>query len=225
MHRLRLGPRGPRQRVIDRRRLALGQRLLHDDIDHRPVLGVHANQRAVLRRLPHRLEDRGVIDHQHVGIRHEQLEAGHALAHQVVHVFEARIGQIGHDHVQTVVDARLALGLLPPCVERRAHLRTARLNSKVHDRRRPANRRCPRPSLKIVCRVGPAERHIEMRVRIDAAGQQQQPRRVHNGCRRIRRNVGAHVFNHAPVDQHIGTNRGIRAHDVSVLNQGLRHKN
>ena len=81
--------RGPRERVIDGRGFALGQRLLHDHVDHRAVLGVHADERAVLRRLPQRLEDRGVVDHQHVGIGHEELEAGHALADHVVHVFEA----------------------------------------------------------------------------------------------------------------------------------------
>ena len=53
-----------------------------------------------------RLEDGGIIHHQHVGIGHEQLEAGHAFAHHVVHVFEAGLAQIGDDHVQPVVDAR-----------------------------------------------------------------------------------------------------------------------
>ena len=91
MHRLGLGARRPRERVIDGRGLALGQRLLHDDVDDRAVLGVHADQRAVLRRLLHGLEDGGVVDHQHVGIGHEELEAGHAFAHQVVHVFEAGV--------------------------------------------------------------------------------------------------------------------------------------
>ena len=93
MHGLSLGLRGPRERVIDGRGLALGQRLLHDHVDHRAVLRVHADQRAILRRLLQRLEDRGVVHHQHVGIGHEELEAGHALAHHVVHVFEARVGR------------------------------------------------------------------------------------------------------------------------------------
>ena len=53
MHRLGLGHGGPRQRVIDRRRLALGQRLLNNDIDYRSVFRMHADQRAILRRLPH----------------------------------------------------------------------------------------------------------------------------------------------------------------------------
>ncbi len=109
-------------------------------------------ERAVLRRLPQRLEDRGVVHHQHIGIRHEQLEAGHALAHHVVHVFQARISKVRHNHVQPVVDACLALGLLPPGIERRAHLRALRLDGEVHNRRRSANRRGPRARFKIVRR-------------------------------------------------------------------------
>ena len=43
-------------------------------------------------------------------------ERGHALAHHVVHVFEARISKVRDDHVQSVVDARFPFGLLPPRV-------------------------------------------------------------------------------------------------------------
>ena len=42
---------GPRERVIDRRGLAFGQRPLHDHVDDAAVFGVHADQRAVLRGL------------------------------------------------------------------------------------------------------------------------------------------------------------------------------
>ena len=174
MHGFRLGLRGPGERVIDGRGLALGKRLPHDDIDYRPVLRVHADQRAVLCCLAHRLEDGCVVDHQHVGIGHEELEAGHALAHHVVHVFEARVGQIGDDHVQAVVDAGLALGLLPPRIERGAHFGSARLDREIDNRRRPADGRGPRAGFKIVGGIGAAKGHVEMRVRVDAAGEQQQ---------------------------------------------------
>ena len=49
MHGFGLGDGGPRERVIDGRGPAFGQRPLHDDVDHAAVLGVHADQRAVLR--------------------------------------------------------------------------------------------------------------------------------------------------------------------------------
>ena len=51
MHGFGFGQRRARERVIDRRGLAFGQRLLHDHVDHAAVLGVHADQRAVLRGL------------------------------------------------------------------------------------------------------------------------------------------------------------------------------
>ncbi len=185
---------------------------------------MHANQRAILRRLPHRLEDRRVVDHQHVGVSHEQFEAGHALAHHVVHVFEACVAEVGHDHVQPVVDAGLALGLLPPRIERRAHLRPARLDGKIDNRRRPANcgRACP--GLKIIGGVRPAERHVEMGMRIDAARQHQQSGSINNSFRRARRDPRTNFLDDRSVDQQIGLYRRVGIHDGSVLNENRRHK-
>ena len=84
------------------------------------------------------------------GIGHEQLEAGDAFAHHVVHVFEAGVAQIGDDHVQAVVDAGLAFGLLPPGVERVAHLRAARLDGEIDDGGGAAERRGARAGFEIV---------------------------------------------------------------------------
>ena len=41
---------------------------------------MHADERAVLRGLLQRLEDGGVVDHEHVGVGHEEFEAGDAFA-------------------------------------------------------------------------------------------------------------------------------------------------
>ncbi len=223
MHRLGLGLGGPRQHVMDRRGLSLSQCLLHNHVNHRPVLGVHADERAVLRRLAQRFEDGAVIDHEHVGIGHEQLEAGHTLAHHLVHVFETGVRQVGHNHVQPIVDAGLALGLLPPGVERRAHLRPARLDGEVHNRGRSADGRCPRARLKIVRRRSPAEGHVEMRMRVDPARQHKQPRGIHHFVRRARRNAGAHFLDHRAVDQQIRLRAAVGIHNRSVLNQNLGH--
>ena len=89
VHRFGFGGDGTRERVIDGRGLAFGQRALHDHVDHAAVFGVHADQRAVLGGLRERAENGGVVHHQHVRIGHEELETGHAFAHHVVHVFEA----------------------------------------------------------------------------------------------------------------------------------------
>ena len=147
---LGFGDRGTCECVINGRCFSVSQRLLHDDVNDAAVLGVHADERAILRRLLQRLEDGGIIDHQHVGIGHEQLETGHALAHHVVHVFETRRAEVGDDHVQPVVDAGLALGLLPPGVERGAHLCTLRLDGEVDNGRRSADGRGARAGLKVV---------------------------------------------------------------------------
>ena len=116
---------GPREGVIDRRGLAFRQRALHNHVDHAAVLGVHADQRAVLRRARQRLENRGVVHHQDARIRHEQFETRDALGHHRIHIFHAGVGQIGDDHVQPVVDHRAIFRLLPPGIERVAHLRAA----------------------------------------------------------------------------------------------------
>ena len=50
-----LGNGGSSERVIDGRGLALGESLLDDDIDDGAVLGMHADERAVLRCLAHAL--------------------------------------------------------------------------------------------------------------------------------------------------------------------------
>ena len=178
--------------------------LLDDHVNHRPVLGMHADQRAILRGLPHRLENRGIIDHQDVGIGHEQLEAGHTLAHHVVHVFEPRVAKVGHDHVQAVVDASLAVGFFPPRIERRAHLGPTRLNGEVHNRCRPANRSRARARLKIIRGVGPAKRHVEMRMRVDPARQHQQSRSVDHHLRGAGGNGGADFFDNRAINQQIG---------------------
>ena len=78
--------------------------------------------------------------------------------------------QIGDDHVQAVVDAGVAFGLLPPGVERVAHLRAARLDGEIDDGGGAAERRRARAGFEIVGGGGAAERHVEMRVDVDAAG-------------------------------------------------------
>ena len=65
---------------------------------------MQADERAVFGRAPQRLKNRGVVHHQDARIGHEELEAGHAFAHHLVHVLEAGFAEIGDDHVEAVVD-------------------------------------------------------------------------------------------------------------------------
>ena len=223
MHGFSLGLRGPREGVVDGRGLSLGQRLLHDDIDDRAIFGMHANQRAVLGGLAHGLEDSGVVDHERIGIGHEELEAGHAFAHQVVHVFEAGVGQVGDDHVQAVVDAGFALGLLPPGVEGGAHLRSAGLDGEIDNRCGPADGSGPRAGLEVVGGCGAAEGHVEMSVRVDAAGQKQQAGCVDDGLRGRCGDAGADLLDDCAVDEDVGAHGGVGVDYGSVLDEECRH--
>ena len=101
------GGGGARERVIFRRFLPFGQRLLHDHVDGAAVFGVHADQAAIFCRGAERFEDAGVVEHEDAGIGHEEFEAGDAFADQGVHFFELRVGQVGDDAVERVVDRRL----------------------------------------------------------------------------------------------------------------------
>ena len=65
------------------------------------------------------------------------------------------VAQIGDDHVQAVVDAGLAFGLLPPGVERVAHARAARLDGEIDDAGGAAERRGAGAGLEIVGDVVP----------------------------------------------------------------------
>ena len=132
---------------------------------------MHADKRAVARGLRDGLEDSGVVHHQHARIGHEELEAGHAFVDHGVHIFQAGFVQVGHDHVQAVIDGGLVFGLLPPDVERIAHLHAARLDGEIDQRGGAAECRRARAGFEIVAGSGAAERHVQMRVDIDAAGQ------------------------------------------------------
>ena len=96
----RLGHFRPRERVIDRRRVAGRDRPLDEHVDRRPRLGVHANERAQLARAQHRAKDRLVVEHEHAGIGHEHLEAGDALFDDVAHLAEHARRHVGGDHVE-----------------------------------------------------------------------------------------------------------------------------
>ena len=87
-----------------------------------------------------------------------------------VHLGLHLIGQLRDDHVEAVVDHRLAVGLLHPRLERVVQRLAAVLDREVDDRRRPAEGGGDRARLEVVGRRRAAERHVEMRVAVDAAG-------------------------------------------------------
>ena len=131
--------------------LALGDEVGGHDVDRRAVLRVHQDQAAVLAGPEHRAEDRGVVAVEHARVGGEQLEVRDALGDQLVHLGERVVVDVAHDHVEPVVDDRVALGLRVPRVEaRRAGpgpsigRRSRRLTwSRRTPRRASRSRTCP----------------------------------------------------------------------------------
>ena len=128
-----------------------GQRLLHEHVDGGAVLGVHHDQPAVAGRRLHGLQDLPVVGQEDARVGHEQLEAGDALADQLVHRLERVVVDVADDLVEAVVDRAVAAGLLVP--ERdlvlhalaRAPARRSRRSSSCRPRppRGCRSRRCP----------------------------------------------------------------------------------
>ena len=142
--RLALEDRVARDAVVVGVGLAVGDELGRDDVDRRPVLRVHHDQPAVLRGLLHRAEDVVVRAVEHARVRGEQLEVRHALGDERVHLGERVVVDVAHDHVEAVVDDRVALGLRVPRVEARAE--RSRRGTGPRSRRSSWCRRTPRPA-------------------------------------------------------------------------------
>ena len=219
MHRLGFGCGGPRERVINGRRLALRQRAPHDHVDHAAVFGMHADERSIPGRLRERFEDGRVIHHQHARIGHEQFEAGYAFVHHGVHIFQAGFVEIGHDHVQAVIDGSAVFGLLPPDVESVAHLHAARLDGEIDQGSGASEGRRARAGFEIVAGGGTAEGHVEMCVDVDAARQQQHAGRVDHPVGRADRDVGGNLADLFAVDHDVGRERLLGCHHRAVSNE------
>ena len=151
VRRLALEDRVAGDAVADRVGLAGVDGLGGDDVDGHAVLGVHHDQPAVLRGLLHRAEDRAVVAVEDARVGGEELEVGHALVDEGVHLGERVVVDVAHDHVEAVVDDGVALGLRVPGVEALAQALAAPLDGEVDDRswcrRRPRracrSRTCP----------------------------------------------------------------------------------
>jgi hypothetical protein len=162
-------PRRPRQRVIFRLDVLLRQRDLHQLIDHDAVLGMHADERAVLAGLAHGAKDRAVVGQQRARIGHEQLVTGDARIGEAAHLGDALLRHVGDDHVKGVVDRGLALGLAMPVVQRLERGPAARLDRKVDDACGAAIRGRARAGLERIRRSRAAKRQLKVRMRIDPA--------------------------------------------------------
>ena len=169
VRRLALGDGWTRTRMPDRLCLALGERLLDEDVDRVPVLRMHHDERAGSGRHLHRPEERLVVDHHGALVGHEELVRGDALVRELRKVFQRPgVLEIGDPDMEADVDDRLrTLDLLVVVRQRFGKGRAGRLHAEVDQRRRAAERSRHGPGREVVARDGAAERHLEVRVRVD----------------------------------------------------------
>ena len=180
--RLALDFRRARQRVALGAGDALGEIVLLQRRDDVAVLGVHERHRAELGAARERGEHLLVVDHQRALVGHEMLEGGDAVLDDLGHVLAHLVRPIGDAHVVGVVGGG-ELGALVP-VGDRVHQRLAAVgDAEVDDHRRAAGERGVGAAVVIVGGIRAHERHVEMGVRIDAAGHDEAVRRRRAPCR------------------------------------------
>src|SRR5439155_6056004 len=153
------------------RRLAFGQSLLHDHVDGAAVFGVHADHRAGAAGHAQGFEDAAVIEHENAGIRHEELETGDAVADELFHFLKARIGKIGDDAMEAVVGDSFRGCLLHPCVECGAQRLAFVLDREVDESGGTAECGCAGAGLEIIRARSAAERHVQVCVDVNPAGE------------------------------------------------------
>ena len=134
------------------------------------------------------------------------------------HFVEHLLSPPGHRHVVGIIAVRLGR-LVVPHLKRVMQPLPGRRQGKVHHHRRATRQRRARPAFKIVCRISPHERHLEMRMRVNAA-------RHHIAASSIQLIVArqplADLNDFAAFDQNIRLIRQIRRHNGSILNHS-RH--
>ena len=149
-----------------------------------------------------------------------------------VHLLLDAVGQVRDDHVEAVVDRGLALGLLHPGLPGLAQRLALVLDREVDDRRRAAVRRGDRARLEVVGRRRAAERHVEVRVDVDAAraGRTCRSRRSCGRPRRVERSSrSAAIFSSsiedvAPVEVGRGDDRAVLDQRCFTAALDLRHR-
>ena len=175
------------------------------------VLRVHGRQCTEFERAAKAVHEYLVVAHDGVLVRHEVLEALHAVfVRERAHVAMHALVPPGHGDVEGVV-ARGLLRPLAPLVECIQQGLLWVWNHEIDDAGRAAGeaRRCA--AVEVVASDRPHERQLHMRVRIDAARDDEQVARIDHLRARRRIELGADRRNFAIDAEHVGaiTVRGI----------------
>ena len=218
-----LHQRRARQHVVLRRGVPGRDGLLGQNLNDRSVLRMHADHGVVCTGNPHCLEQRPIIDHQHAGIGHEQLEACDTLAiDQRLHVGEALRVDVEEDHVGPDIDAGVGAAAVP-VLEPDERALAAVLVAKVDYGRRAAKGSRLGSCGECVDRARCAELPIEMRVHIDPARQDQEPRGIVDGNIRTDRQVKADGMDAAVIHQDVRLVVVHRGDDTAVPDERRCH--
>ena len=181
---------------------------------------MHHDQATVFGGPAHGAEDGGVIEHENSRIGHEQLERRDALLDQPIHLLEDRVVDLAHDHVESIVDVRLAFGFSVPLVQSLAQRLAVRLDGEVDDGGGPAPGGRRRAGGEVVGGKGAAEWEFHVRVDVERS-------RHDVATLRIDHLVGSGLQavtdgrDRLAVDQDIGLRRVAGRDHRPVLDQGL----
>ena len=131
----------------------------------------------------HDLEHEAILNHEDVGVGHEELEGGDALGCHVLHLGEGFVvlAEVGDGHVERVVDAGFAGGFGVPGGFGLGQGVAAGLQGEVDDGGGAAHGGGAGAGEVVVGGGGAAEGHVEMGVDVDAAGEHEEVGGVDQG--------------------------------------------
>src|SRR5262249_37490853 len=135
------------------------------------VLRMHADESTIVRCRLKGFEDAAIIQHKNSRIGHEELETSHSFPNEIIHLRELSAGNIGHNAVKRVIANCFVGGLAHPCVKSLPQGLAFVLNGEIDQRRRATEGSGSRSCLKIVGTGRASERHVEMRVHVNASRQ------------------------------------------------------
>jgi hypothetical protein len=182
--------------------------------DHIAVLGMDERQGAQFGAALERGEHLVVVDHQGALVGHEMLEGVDALLlHHLLHLVEDLLAPPGDGHVVGVIATGTA-GLVVPHPQRIDQALIGCGQREVDHHGGSARERGAGAGLEIIGRVGAHEGHLQMGMRIDAAGHDIAAGGVELG---VADEVGADGGDLAALDQHVGLVGQVGGDDGAVF--------
>jgi hypothetical protein len=170
--------RGARGGMVLRGSLAGGDRLADQQVDDVAVLAVHKGEQVRRGGRPHDLVELRVVELQTALVGHQHLDRRDPPLRQAGDLAEDVRPRVGDGHVESVVDEGLTLGAGLPLIEGLAQRAAPGLDGEVDVRRRASERRGGVAGDEIIARGDVLQRHVEMCVDVDPAGEEEAARAV-----------------------------------------------